>query len=242
MRTRHFAAVTCMLLLAAFVNAQPAGKRPANKAISSQATSDFEFEVTITPLGLAGITVVRRSGMGLFTPAMLSSFANESAKISLNPSFLIRPDKEAKMTDILAAINAIRVSPKTEMRIGIDADVNVSIPKKTDPNAVPRPNPLTLVVRVDERSDISLNGEKEGSFPDTSKLEQHLNRIFKEREENGVSRPGTNTIETTVMVKLSKTMTFANLMDLARAIKRAGSNAISLQVDETDGELVVDIS
>lgn len=243
MRTRYFAAVACMLLLAAFVNAQPARKRPVNKAGSNQATSDFDFEISITPLGLAGITVRRKSGLSLFTPEMLSSFANQSAKNSLNPSFVIRPDKGSKMADILAAIDAIRVSPKTEMRIEVDADLAIFIPQKVNPNAgPPKPNPLTLVVNVDESSSITLNGENEGSFPVTSKLGQHLKQIFQAREENGVLRSGTNTIETTVMVKLSKTMTFANLIDLARAVKNAGSDAIGLQVDETDVDLIVDIT
>lgn len=236
MRTRYFAVTACMLLLAAFVSAQPGGKKPGAKTpASNQSASDFEFEVSVTPLGLAGIIVRRKSGLGLFTPEMLSSFANQSAKSPLNPSFVIRPDKGAKMADILAAINALRVSPKADMRIEVDADLNVFIPKKVDPNAgPPKPNPLTLVVNVDERSNITLNGENEGSFPNTSKLEQHLKQIFRAREENGVLRQGTNTIEMTVMVKLSKNLTFGDLANIARALKSGGSNAIGLQVDETN--------
>ncbi len=214
-----------MLLSAIFANAQPGGKKPVTTSGSSQAVSDFEYEVSITPLGLAGILVRRKSGLGLFTPAMLSSFANQSAKIS--PSFVIRPDKGARMTDILSVINALRVSPKADMRIEVDSDLTVFIPKKVDPNVVPKPNPLTLVVNVDETSNISLNSEKEGSFPDTSKLEQHLKLIFQDREKSGFA-------ETTVTVKLSKNMTFANLVELVRAIKRGGSQSIGLEVDESN--------
>jgi len=234
MRTRNFAVIAFMLLLAAFVSAQPAGKKPVTTTGSNQ-QSDFEFEVTVTPLGLAGVIVRRKSGLGLFTPAMLNSFANQSTKTSQNQSFVIRPDKDAKMADILAAINAIRISPKTDMRIEVDADLTVFIPKKPDPNAFPRPNPLTLVVNVDERSNISLNGEKQGAFPDTSKLEQHLKEIFKDREKNGLA-------ETTVTISPAKNMTFANLVDLARAVKRGGSRAIGLQVDEPNKMVEMDIS
>lgn len=222
MRTRYFAVMAVTLLLAAFVNAQPGGKKPVTTAGSKQA-SDFEYEVSVTPLGLAGIIVRRKSGLGLFTPDMLVSFAKNAP----DPSFVIRPDKGAKIGDVLAAINAIRMSPKANMRIEVDSDLTVFIPKKVDPNVVPKPNPLTLVVNVDETSNISLNGEKESSFPDTSKLEQHLKQIFKDREKNGFN-------ETTVTVKLSKSMTFANLVDFVRAIKRGGSQNIGLEVDESN--------
>lgn len=240
MRTRYIALASFILLMATFINAQP-GKKPATTrpagttAGSNQAASDFEFEVSITPLGLAGIIVRKKTGLGLFTPAMLSSFASQSAKNSLSPSFVIRPDKSVKMVDILAAINAIRVSPKTDIKMEVDADLSVFIPKKPDPNAFPRPNPLFLIVTIDEKSNISLNGEKQGVFPDTSKVEQHLKQIFQDREKNGLA-------ETTVVVNLAKNMTFANLVELARAVKRAGSQAIGLQVDETDKMLEVDIS
>ncbi|HRI02273.1 MAG TPA: hypothetical protein PLL77_00905 [Pyrinomonadaceae bacterium] len=222
MRTRYFAVTACMLLLATFVNAQPGGKKP----VPNQ-QSDFEFEVTVTPLGLAGVVVRRKSGLGLFTPEMLSSFANQSAKSPLNPSFAVRPDKDAKIADILAAINALRISPKADLRIEVDADLTIFIPKKLDPNAIPRPNPLTLVVSVDATSGISLNGEKEGSFPNTSKLEQHLKQIFQDRRKNGLA-------ETTVLISFAKNMTFTNLDQLARALRSAGSNMIGLQVDETN--------
>ena len=228
MRTRYIAVMLAILLLAAFVDAQPAGKKP----VANQTQSDFEYEVSVTPLGLAGIIVRRKSGLGLFTPAMLNSFANQSTKIS--QSFVIRPDNDAKMGDILAAINAIRVSPKTDARIEVDADLAVFIPARPNPTAIPRPNPLTLVVNVDEGSNISLNGEKQGTFPDTSKLEQHLKAIFDDRKKNGLT-------ETTVLISLGKNMTFANLAQLARAVKSEGSKAIGLQVDETAQMIEVNI-
>jgi len=257
MKTRYLAITAFILLSVAFLNAQPPGKKPvttrpaATTAGSNQASSGFEFEVSITPLGLAGVNVRKRSGLGLFTPSMLNSLANylnaeqagrpTTTKASKNPSFVIRPEKDAKMAEILDVINAIRVSPKTDMRIEIDADLTIFIPKKPDPKgAFPRPNPLTLVVNVDEVSNISLNGQKEGSFPDTSKLEKDLTLIFQEREKNGIWREGTNTTDTTVFVRLAKNMTFANVAQLARAIKRGGSDAIGLQIDETDNEMKID--
>lgn len=226
MRNRNFAVIAFVLLLAAIVSAQPGRKKPAVAAGSDQAASDFEFEVTITPLGMAGVSVRKKSGSGLLTPAMLSALADQSAKNSFSRSFVIRPDKGAKMADILAAINALRLSPKTDIRIEVDADLSVFVPKKPDPNAMPRPNPLFLLVSIDERSNISLNGEKEGIFPDTSKVEQHLNQIFQDRAKNGLS-------DTAVVISLAKGMTFANLVEIARAVRKAGSEAVSLQVDES---------
>lgn len=226
MRNRNFAVIAFVLLLAAIVSAQPGRKKPAVAAGSDQAASDFEFEVTITPLGMAGVSVRKKSGSSLLTPAMLSALADQSAKNSFSRSFVIRPDKGAKMADILAAINALRVSPKTDIRIEVDADLSVFVPKKPDPNAMPRPNPLFLLVNIDERSNISLNGEKEGIFPDTSKVEQHLNQIFQDRAKNGLS-------DTAVVISLAKGMTFANLVEIARAVRKAGSEAVCLQVDES---------
>ncbi|MEQ1924101.1 MAG: hypothetical protein ABL952_16475, partial [Pyrinomonadaceae bacterium] len=159
----------------------------------------------------------------------LSSFAKNAP----DPSFVIRPDKGAKMSDILAAINALRVSPKADMRIEVDADLNVFIPKKLDPNAgPPKPNPLFLLVEIDGRSNILLNTQKKGTFPATSNMEQRLKDIFRERENNGVWLQGTNTTDTTVFIRLAGNMTFENLAELARTIKRAGSDNIGLQVDE----------
>lgn len=235
MRNRNFAVIAFVLLLAAIVSAQPGRKVPATAAGSNKAASDFEFEVAITPLGMAGVSVRKKSGSGLLTPAMLSDLAVQSAKNSFGQSFVIRPDRGAKMADILAAINALRSSPKADMRIEIDADLSVSVPKKPDPNAMPRPNPLFLLVNIDERSNISLNGEKEGVFPDTSKVEQHLNQIFQDRAKNGLS-------DTAVVVSLAKGMTFANLVEIARAVRKAGSDAVSLQVDGSDMVLEVEIT
>lgn len=251
MKTRYLAISAFILLLAAFVNAQVPGKKPATArpvattAGSNQALPDFEFEVSITPLGLAGVIVRKRSGLGLFTPSMLSSLANylnseqtnrpTTTKAAKNSSFVILPERDTKMAEILDVINAIRVSPKNEMRIEIDGDLTIFIPKKPDPNgAFPRPNPLTLVLNVDERSSISLNGQNEGSFPDTSKVENDLRLIFQDREKNGLWREGTTTTDTTVILKLAKNMTFAKVIELARAIKKAGSDAITLQMDDAD--------
>lgn len=235
MRNRNFAVIAFVLLLAAIVSAQPGRKKPAVAAGSDQAASDFEFEVTITPLGMAGVSVRKKSGSGLLTPAMLSALADQSAKNSFSQSFVIRPDKGAKIADILVAIIALRVSPKTDIRIEVDADLSVFVPKKPDPNAMPRPNPLFLLVNIDERSNISLNGEKEGIFPDTSKVEQHLNQIFQDRAKNGLS-------DTAVAISLAKGMTFANLVEIARAVRKAGSEAVSLQVDDSGTILEMEIT
>lgn len=235
MKIRYGTTTLIIFLTAAFLTAQTSGKKPATPTSAvKQSASDFEFEVSINPLGLAGITVRRKTGLGLLTPVMLSSFASQSTRNSFAPPFVVRPDKDAKIVDVLAAINALRVSPKTDMRIEIEADLSIFVPRKTDPNAFPRPDPLTLVVNVDDRAGISLNGEPQGSFPDTSSLDRALKQIFQERENNGIVRPGTNAIETTVRIKLAKNMRFADLSNLARALRKAGSDDIGMWVDDTD--------
>lgn len=249
MRTHLIAAIAFVLLTAFFLNAQTPKKKPvkasAPAVVSHSEPIDFEFEVSLTPEGLAGILARRRSGMALFTPKMVNSFAKyfyreqaarpTTSKASESPSFVIRPDKGSRMEETLEVINAVRVSPKTEVRIEVDAGLAIFVPKKPDPKgAPPKPNPLFLLVKIDERFNIVLNNEPQGSLSDTSKLEQYLRQIFRERAENGVWREGTTTTDTTILIKLDKKMTFANLVEVARALSRAGSDSIGLQVDETN--------
>ena len=61
-----------------------------------------------------------------------------------------------------------------------------------------------------------------------------MNQIFQDRAKNGIS-------DTAVVISLAKGMTFANLVDIARAIKRGGSDAVSLQVDESGTVLEMEI-
>lgn len=248
MKIRHIATAAFILLMASFLNGQtPRQKtvmtRPSATTVNSNLEPlSFEFEVSLTSDGLVSILARRKSGMALFTPNMLNSFANyfyidgpvrsTNSKNSQNPSFAIRPDKDSKMADTLAVINAVRVSSKTEVRIEVDGDLSIFVSTKPDPKGSPaRPNPLFLLVKTDEKSNILLNNEQEGSFPNTSKLEQHLQQIFQERKNNGVWREGTNTTETTVLLRPNKNMAFANFVDLARAISRGGSDTVGLQVD-----------
>ena len=164
-----------------------------------------------------------------------SAGRSSASKNSQTPSFVVRPDMDVKMSEILDVINAVRVSPKTDMRIEADPGLAIFIPKKLDPKGPPpRPNPLTLIVSIDDESNILLNGEQHGSLSNPASLERILKQIFKDRENNGVWRQGTNTTEMTVVIKLQRNLIFTDLVKVASAVKRAGSDNIGLQVDEPE--------
>ncbi len=69
-------------------------------------------------------------------------------------------------------------------------------PKPEDQQQNPKPNPLTLVVAVNKADKkLTLNNEPVGDVSDPSGLTTALSQIFKDRENNGVVREGTNEVE-----------------------------------------------
>jgi biopolymer transport protein ExbD len=96
-----------------------------------------------------------------------------------------------------------------------------------------KPNPLTLVVAINkETKAITLNNETFGDVSDTDKLNAKLNEIFKERENNGVFREGTNEVEKTIFLKSPKSVRYGDVVRVIDAAKAAGASPIGLQVDD----------
>src|SRR6476469_7964005 len=54
-------------------------------------------------------------------------------------------------------------------------------PKPEDAQSNPRPNPLTLVVTIDNNQKVKLNSEDMGDVTDTSQLSTKLAQTFKDR-------------------------------------------------------------
>ena len=85
---------------------------------------------------------------------------------------------------------------------------------------------LTLVIAINQDTKaITLNNEPYGDVDDTDKLTQQLREIFKERENNGVFREGTNEIEKTVFIKSPKTVQYGDVVRVIDAAKTAGADA-----------------
>src|SRR3954454_2978216 len=96
-----------------------------------------------------------------------------------------------------------------------------------------KPNPLTLVVAINrETKAVTLNNEPFGDVSDTDKLTNKLREIFKERENNGVFREGTNQVEKTVFIKSPKSVHYGDVVRVIDAAKFAGAEPIGLQIDD----------
>jgi len=96
-----------------------------------------------------------------------------------------------------------------------------------------KPNPLTLVVSINkETKGITLNNENFGDVSDTEKLSNKLKEIFKERENNGVFREGTNEVEKTIFLKSPKSVRYGDVVKVIDAAKAAGASPIGLQIDD----------
>jgi biopolymer transport protein ExbD len=106
-------------------------------------------------------------------------------------------------------------------------------PKDEPANVEVKPNPLTLVVAINKGNGaVTLNNEAAGNVADTEALTNELSRIFKERENNGVFREGTNEVEKTVFVKAPKGIKYGEVVKVIDGIKTAGAQPIGLQVDD----------
>ena len=108
-------------------------------------------------------------------------------------------------------------------------------PKPEDKQQNPKPNPLTLVVSVNKGDKkVTLNKEPAGDISDMSSLTTQLTQIFKDRENNGVFREGTNEVEKTVFIKSPRTVRYGEVVNVIDAVKQAGAQPIGLQIDDLE--------
>ncbi len=63
-------------------------------------------------------------------------------------------------------------------------------------------------------------------------IKARLTAIFKQREEYGIFREGTNLIEKTVFVKSSRSLKYGDVIKVIDAVKSAGAESIGLQIDD----------
>jgi biopolymer transport protein ExbD len=153
---------------------------------------------------------------------MSSSGIGEEAKPTINVTPLI---------DVLLVLIIIFmvITPLKPSRF----EAKVPAEPKDEQNVNVKPNPLTLVVGVSkETRGITLNNEPFGDVSDTEKLANRLREIFKERENNGVFREGTNEVEKTIFVKSPKSVRYGDVVKVIDAAKAAGASPIGLQIDD----------
>ena len=158
----------------------------------------------------------------------------QSPKRSL-PKVLIRFAEEDTVGEITHAVDSVRLSPKIVVELAsLTSNVRLIVPPKLAPADLThlKPNPLTLIVAVDDANNVTLNGEPMGKLGDMSHLQSVLRGIYKEREQNGVFREETNDVEKTVFIKMTPKATAADLIKVAKALEDAGADRIGLQMDD----------
>ena len=112
-------------------------------------------------------------------------------------------------------------------------EAKVPAEPKNQPQVDVKPNPLTLVIEINKDTKaITLNKDGFGDVTDTEKLSNKLREIFKQREENGVLREGTNEVEKTVFLKSPKSVKYGDVARVIDAAKLAGASPIGLQIDD----------
>ncbi len=110
----------------------------------------------------------------------------------------------------------------------------VRLQERIDPGVISKPNPYTLVAAVDKDGKLLLNNEPKGTMPDASRIETTLKNIFKDREDNGIFREGTNEVEKTIHIKASKSTKYGDFIKLVEAVKAARAEPIGIQIDDVN--------
>lgn len=99
------------------------------------------------------------------------------------------------------------------------------------PKGIPNYDAL-LQVRVDKNGILELNKTDQGKVSDTQKLKKTLERIFKEREENGVYETASNRIVKAVSIQVEDSTKYNAFFGIIETIKESGADPIILRFDD----------
>ncbi len=121
-------------------------------------------------------------------------------------------------------------------------DFKTRIPNEPNRNDPAIANPLTLVVALHSNAQLRLNDEGEyGNVQSPENLIKRLIEIFDERSKNGTFSQNLidrndltyeQKIEKTVFIKAPRSMDYGSVAKVVDAVKVAGAEPISLQIDD----------
>ncbi len=175
----------------------------------------------------------------LFDANLLSSSNDVLTAVFNKPTVTVKADPTLKFDLVVKILRGARQT--LDRCFNVEASTRIEDPyvyiypePKEKTNLPVYPNPLTLIVQLDNNADLTLNNEKQGSLNDTSRLTSTLKEIFKLREENGVLREGTNLIEKTVRIMAVGSAKFGDVVKIVDALKEVGASPVGLQIDDVD--------
>ena len=147
-------------------------------------------------------------------------------------NIIIRANANLKYEKVVNLINKIRSQTKQNIKVEFAKYFYGLVPKVPKTTDFPKPNPLMLVVKLDENKNIFLNREKTGTINDLSELKTILERVFKERGESGVFREKSNEVEKTVFIEVPLSIGFSDVKKIAEALKEVFTSPIYLGIDK----------
>ena len=113
------------------------------------------------------------------------------------------------------------------------SDFKAKIPQET--KEFGEPNIHTLIVTVNSDYSLKLNQEKDfGTVENPNKLIEKLENVFAQRTENGVFDESNKNIVKTVFIKAPRSLPYGEIVKVVDAVKTAGADPISLQIDDLD--------
>jgi hypothetical protein len=222
MNIRLISLVLILFLNCVSLSAQRRGRRPTVKpvqSVKSQKKLAPNYQLNLKIVGSSQYTVSITSSyqQGRMDPEGLTSLIGDlpggNQRIQSRrafPKVVVEPSPDVTMLDLW---NPITLFPRgsTDINVYIPGEsipsrrlpsgLTLIVPWTADENLIDvKPNPLFLVVKLDEHDKLSLNNEPAGTILDTEPLTTQLQEIFKAREENGVFRENSNEIDKDVTI------------------------------------------
>ncbi len=107
-----------------------------------------------------------------------------------------------------------------------------ALPDKAEELRKPDPNALFAI--LDKDGKLKLNVDEMGTISNPERLTNMLTSVFKRRENEGVLREGTNEVEKTIFLRVSKSTKYGDFVKLVEAVKAAGAEPIGIEIDDRE--------